>query len=152
VIPELPMEGFFQDMYFDSLYKQEQQVAKITTWFSLLAILLASLGLLGMSSFVILKRTKEIGIRKVVGASISDILILLSGNLMRLIAIAFLISIPLTVYLLHQWLEDFIVRISISPYFFAAAGIVTVVIALFTIGFQSIKAALANPVDSIKQE
>ena len=152
VIPELPMEGFFQDMYFDSLYKQEQQVAKITTWFSLLAILLASLGLLGMSSFVILKRTKEIGIRKVVGASISDILILLSGNLMRLIAIAFLISIPLTVYLLHQWLEDFIVRISISPYFFAAAGIVTVVVALFTIGFQSIKAALANPVDSIKQE
>ena len=152
VIPELPMEGFFQDMYFDSLYRQEQQVARITTWFSVLAILLASLGLLGMSSFVILKRTKEIGIRKVVGASVSDILILLSGNLMRLLAIAFLISVPLTLYLLHQWLQDFIVRISITPYFFAAAGAVTMFIALFTIGFQSIKAAFANPVDAIKQE
>jgi putative ABC transport system permease protein len=152
VIPELPLEGFFQDMYFDSLYRQEQQVARITTWFSLLAILLASLGLLGMSSFVILKRTKEIGIRKVVGASVSDILILLSSNLIRLLAIAFLISVPLTIYLLHQWLQDFIVRVSITPYFFAAAGIVTLLIALFTIGFQSIKAALANPVDAIKQE
>ena len=152
VIPELPMEGFFQDMYFDSLYKQEQQVAKITTWFSLLAILLASLGLLAMSSFIILKRTKEIGIRKVVGARVPDILFLLSGNLIRLIGIAFLISVPLTIYLLHLWLQDFVVRIRITPSFFVAAGVFTLFVALVTIGYQSIKAALANPVDAIKQE
>jgi putative ABC transport system permease protein len=152
IVPELPMEGFFQDTYFDSLYRQEQQVARITTWFSLLAILLASLGLLGMSSFVILKRTKEIGIRKVVGASIPDILMLLSGSLLRLIAIAFLISIPLTIYLLDQWLQDFIVRIDITPYFFIAAGALTLFVAVVTIGYQSVRAALANPVDAIKQE
>ena len=152
VIPELPMEGFFQDVYFDSLYRQEQQVARITTWFSALAILLASLGLLGISSFVILKRTKEMGIRKVVGASVPDILILLSGNLIRLIAIAFLISVPLTVYLLHEWLQDFVVRISITPSFFVVAGVLTLLVALVTIGYQSARAALANPVDAIKGE
>lgn len=152
IVPELPIEGFFQDSYFDSLYRQEQQVARITTWFSTLAILLASLGLLGMSSFVILKRTKEIGIRKVVGASVSDILVLLSGNLIRLIGIAFVISVPITIYLLHQWLQDFAVRIDITPSFFIAAGILTVVVAIITIGYQSITAALANPVDAIKQE
>jgi putative ABC transport system permease protein len=152
IVPELPIEGFFQDSYFDSLYRQEQQVANITTWFSMLAILLASLGLLGMSSFIILKRTKEIGIRKVVGATIPDILFLLSGNLIRLIAIAFLISVPLTAYLLYQWLQDFVVRISITPVFFIVAAVLTIVVALLTIGFQAMKAALANPVEAIKQE
>jgi putative ABC transport system permease protein len=150
IIPGLPMEGFFQDAYFDSLYRQERQIARITTWFSVLAILLASLGLFGMSSFVILKRTKEIGIRKVVGASVSDILILLSGNLIRWIVIAFLISVPLTVYLLHLWLQDFVVRISITPSFFVAAGVLTLVVALVTIGYQSVRAALASPVEAMR--
>ena len=146
------MEGFFQDQYFNALYKQEQQIAKITAWFSVLAIGLASLGLLGMSSFVILLRTREIGIRKVVGASVADVLVLLSSNFIKLIAIAFVVSIPLTIYVLNQWLDGFASRISITIWFFIAAGIITIATALFTIGFQSIKTALANPVDALKQE
>ena len=152
LMPEFPMEGFFQDQYFNALYKQEQQIAKITAWFSVLAIGLASLGLLGMSSFVILLRTREIGIRKVVGASVADVLVLLSSNFIKLIAIAFVVSIPLTIYVLNQWLDGFASRISITIWFFIAAGIITIATALFTIGFQSIKAALANPVDALKQE
>ena len=105
-------------------------------------------GLLGMSSFVILERTTEIGIRKVIGASVGEIMVLLPGNLIRLIAIAFLISIPLTVIFLQQWLKDFVVWIDI----FAAAGSVTLLVALFTISYQSFKAAMANRVDAIKQE
>jgi putative ABC transport system permease protein len=152
IMPEFPIEGFFQDQYFNQLYRQEQQVALITRWFSFLAIALAALGLLGMSSFIILQKTKEIGIRKVIGASIKDILVLLGSQFVKLIVIAFIVSIPVTILLMQQWLDGFVTRISIGPVVFIVAGVITIGIALLTISVQSIKAALANPVDAIRQE
>jgi putative ABC transport system permease protein len=152
VMPEFPIEGFFQDQYFNQLYQQEQQVALITRWFSFLAIALAALGLLGMSSFIILQKTKEIGIRKVIGASVKDILVLLGSQFVKLIVIAFIVSIPVTIFLMQQWLDGFVTRISIGPIVFVVAGVITIGIALLTISVQSIKAALANPVEAIRQE
>ncbi|HYC85164.1 MAG TPA: FtsX-like permease family protein, partial [Chryseosolibacter sp.] len=152
VMPEWPMEGFFQDEYFNALYKQEEQLQRITGWFSVLAMALAALGLLGLSSFVILHRTKEIGIRKVIGASVPDILVLLSAHFLKLIFFSLLISIPLTVFLIDQWLQGFVARISIGAGYFLVAGICTTAVALITIGFQSIRAALANPVNAIRGE
>jgi putative ABC transport system permease protein len=152
LMPEYPIEGFFMDQYFNALYKQEQQVSKITTSFSVLAMLLACLGLLGMSSFTTLQRTKEIGIRKVVGASVKEIVVLLTGGFVKLLIIALLISIPLTLYITDLWLQDFVVRTPVSAFYFIAAACITFVIGLFTIGYQTIKAALTNPVESLKQE
>jgi putative ABC transport system permease protein len=152
VFPEYPLEGTFQDQYFDSLYKQEQQVASIARWFSVLAIMLACLGLLGMSSFIIIQRTKEIGIRKVVGASIADVLRHLTGGFVRMILMGFVISVPVTFLIMNKWLEGFESRVSINTWIFVLAGGSAIVVALLTIGFQTFRAALANPVDALKEE
>ncbi|HZY82895.1 MAG TPA: ABC transporter permease [Cyclobacteriaceae bacterium] len=152
IFPEYPMEGTFQDQYFDSLYKQEQQVASIARWFSVLAILLACLGLLGMSSFIIIQRTKEIGIRKVVGASIADVLRHLTAGFFKLILVGFVISVPLTVFVMSKWLQDFESRITIGTGVFVLAGGLVITVAVITIGFQTLKAAMANPVEALKEE
>jgi putative ABC transport system permease protein len=152
VFPEYPLEGTFQDQYFDSLYKQEQQVASIAQWFSILAIMLACLGLLGMSSFIIIQRTKEIGIRKVVGASIADVLRHLTGGFLRMIFLGFIISIPATVFIMNTWLQDFESRVTINTWIFVFAGGSAMMVALFTIGFQTVKAAMTNPVDALKED
>lgn len=152
VFPEYPMEGTFQDQYFDSLYKQEKQTASIAQWFSILAILLACLGLLGMSSFIMIQRRKEIGIRKVVGASIVDVLRHLSGGFLKLIMIGFGISVPITVYFMNRWLEGFDSRTSINGWVFMLAGGFAIVVAMLTIGFQTVRAARANPVEALKED
>ncbi len=152
VFPEYPMEGTFQDQYFDSLYRQEQQVASIAQWFSVLAILLACLGLLGMSSFIIIQRTKEIGIRKVVGASVANVVAHLSGGFFRLIIAGFAISIPFTTYIMDQWLQSFETRVTIDAWIFVIAGASAILVAIVTISFQTIKAATANPVDALKED
>lgn len=116
------------------------------------AILVTCLGLLGLMAFVVSQRTKEIGIRKVLGASVLNITAMLSADLLRLVLIAIVIACPVAWYFMHHWLQDFAYRISLSWYLFAVACIATIVITLATISFQAIKAAVANPVRSLRSE
>lgn len=152
VFPDKPMEGFFQDQYINGLYQQEKQVGILTRIFTVLAVILASLGLLGMSSFNVLRRTREIGIRKVIGASVVDIITMLSSTYFKLISIAFCISIPLTILLMNKWLESFVSRVNIGLTIFVSTAIITLIVALGTMSFQTIKAAIANPVKSLRHE
>lgn len=143
---------FFMDEQFNRQYKDDQIFGKITTFFSLLAVLIASLGLFGLSSYTITQRTKEIGVRKVLGASVSSIVALLSRDFLKLVLVSILIASPLAWYSADQWLQDFAYRIDIPWWIFALAGLLAVLIAFLTVSFQSIKAALMNPVKSLKTD
>ncbi len=151
-LPEIPYQYTFLDENFDALYKSEQKQGAIFTTFACVAILIACLGLFGLSAFAITQRIKEIGIRKVLGASVADIVRLLSGDFLLLVAIAALIAFPVAWYAMHQWLEGFAYRINISWWVFVLAGFVAALVALFTISFQAIKAALSNPVKNLRTE
>jgi putative ABC transport system permease protein len=150
--PEGPLEYNFLDDNFAKLYASEQRTQQIFSAFAIIAIIIASLGLFGLSAFVIEQRTKEIGIRKVLGASVQNVLLLVSKEFLLLVSIAFIISIPVTWWAMHAWLQDFAYRINISWWVFAIAGVTAILIALLTISFQAIKAALANPVKSLRTE
>src|ERR1700741_3977806 len=128
------------------MYRSEQRVSKLALIFSVLAILIACLGLFGLAAFIAEQRTKEIGIRKVLGASVSGIIELLSRDFIRLVLIAFVIAIPTAWWIMNRWLQDFAYRISIGWWIFLVAGVLAVAVALFTVSFQAIKAAIANPV------
>jgi putative ABC transport system permease protein len=150
--PAGPLGYTFLDENFAKLYAREERTQKIFSVFAILAIIIASLGLFGLSAFVIEQRTKEIGIRKVLGASVQNVLLLVSKEFLLLVGIAFLISIPVTWWAMHTWLQDFAYRINISWWVFAIAGIIAILIALLTVSFQAIKAAIANPVKSLRTE
>ncbi|HRI21651.1 MAG TPA: FtsX-like permease family protein, partial [Panacibacter sp.] len=150
--PAGPLEYNFLDEKFASLYASEQRTQQIFSVFAVLAIIIASLGLFGLSAFAIEQRTKEIGIRKVLGASVQNVLVLVSKEFLMLVIIAFLISIPVTWWAMHAWLKDFAYRIDITATVFIIAGIAVVLIAFLTISFQSVKAAIANPVKSLRTE
>src|SRR5262249_41183385 len=130
----------------------EQVVSKLFDYFASLAILISCLGLFGLAAFTATQRTKEIGIRKVIGASVPDIVVLLSKNFLKLLAIAILISFPLAWYGMNQWLQNFVYRIDMSWWMFAVAGVLTFVIALLTISYQSIQSAMSNPIKSLRTE
>ncbi|MEM9674491.1 MAG: ABC transporter permease [Bacteroidota bacterium] len=147
-----PFEYQFLDEQFDRLYQVDTRLGEIFGFFTLLSIFIASMGLFGLAAFTAEQRTKEIGIRKVLGASISNIVSLLSQDFLKMIFIGFLLAIPVAWYAMHQWLQDFAYRIDIEWWIFALAGIFAIAIALFTISSQSIRAALANPVDSLRNE
>ena len=134
------------------MYASEIRTQQIFSAFAIIAIIIASLGLFGLSAFVIEQRTKEIGIRKVLGASVQNVLLLVSKEFLLLVGIAFLVSIPVTWWAMHKWLEDLAYRIHISAWVFIIAGIVAILIALLTVSFQAIKAAVANPVKSLRTE
>ena len=142
----------FLDEHFNEQYANEKLFGKVFAIFSGLAIVIACLGLLGLSLFSTAQRTKEIGVRKVLGASISNIVLLLSKDFIRLVIIAFVIASPVIWYVMHQWLQDFAYRTTISWWIFFAAGLSSIVIALATISFQAIKAAIASPVKSLRTE
>jgi putative ABC transport system permease protein len=150
--PEDAFQFFFLDELYDQQYKTDQQLGQIFLWFACLAILIACLGLFGLASFTITQRTKEVGIRKVLGASISGIIFLLSKEFLQLVLLAFLISMPLAWYSMHLWLEDFAYRIPLGWIVFAVSGLIALVIAGVTVSFQAIKAALANPVKTLRSE
>jgi putative ABC transport system permease protein len=152
LVPSRPFEFTFQDEQVAKLYNNEQRFKKLFSYFTLVAIAIACLGLLGLSAFTAQQRTKEIGIRKVLGASVLGITQLLSRDFLKLIVIAIVLSAPLAWYLMDQWLASFAYRITISGWMFVLAALIAIGIALFTISFQSIKAALANPVDSLRNE
>jgi putative ABC transport system permease protein len=151
-LPDTPFEYTFLDDNFDRLYRSENRQGSIFTLFACIAIFIACLGLFGLSAFTISQRVKEIGIRKVIGASVTGIVTLLSKDFLKLVAIASLIAFPLAWYAMNSWLQNFAYRSNIPWWIFAAAGIIAVVIALVTISFQAIKAANANPVKSLRSE
>ena len=120
--------------------------------FSVLAVLIACLGLFGLSSYTITQRTKEIGIRKVLGASVSQIVTLLSGNFIRVVLVASLLALPLAWFAMTEWLSSYAVRIELTAWIFIVPVAIIVATALVTVSVQTVKSAMANPVDSLKQE
>ena len=152
LVPDRPFEFSFQHEQVAKLYSNEQRFQKLFSYFALVAIAIACLGLLGLSAYAAQQRTKEIGIRKVLGASVLGIAQLLSKDFLKLIVVAIALSIPLAWYLMDRWLESFAYRVSISGWVLALAVVIAIGIALLTVSFQSIKAALANPVDSLRSE
>ncbi len=150
--PNHPFEYEFMDEQFNQKFKSTLLVGKLSGLFAVLAIFISCLGLFGLTAFLAEQRTKEIGIRKVLGASVLNIVELLGRNFMMLIAIAFIIAIPLGWWIMHRWLQDYEYRIDINWWIFAGSGLLVLLIAMLTVSFQSIKAATANPVKSIKSE
>jgi putative ABC transport system permease protein len=150
--PRDPFDYFFLDESFGEQYKADLLFGKVFGVFAFLAILIACFGLLGLSAYNVLQRTKEIGIRKVLGASVQSILVLLSLDFLKLILISFLFAIPAGWFIMNLWLEDYAYRINIAWWVFAVAGCVALLIAIITISTQAIKAAIANPAKSLRTE
>jgi putative ABC transport system permease protein len=151
-VKDRPFHYAFLDQTLARQYHAEQTTQKIFTIFSSLAIFIACIGLLGLAAYTTQQRTREISIRKVLGASISDIIGMLSKDFFKLVLIAALIAFPLAWWGMHKWLQDFAYRINLSVWVFVAAAATALVVALFTISFQAIKAALANPVKNLRTE
>ncbi len=152
VFPGNPFEYFFQDEHFNKQYEADQRFGQIFTLFSIMAIVVSCLGLFALMAFIVERKKKEIGIRKVLGASVSGIVGLLSRDFMKLVIVALLIATPLAWYVMSGWLDNFAVRTDIQWWVFALAGVLAMLVAFATISFQSIRAALANPVNSLRSE
>jgi putative ABC transport system permease protein len=150
--PGFPFDYQFLDQAFDNMYRQEQRVGRIAISFAVLAILIACLGLFGLATYMAEQRTKEIGVRKVLGASVQNITTMLSKEFVTLVIIAAVIAFPLAWWGMHLWLQDFAYRVNISWWVFALAAFIAFAIALVTVSFQAIRAAIANPVDSLRTE
>ena len=150
--PNVQMNYSFMDQDFDATYRAEQRTGEISIVFTSLAIIIACLGLFGLAAYAAEQRTKEIGIRKILGANIASITGMLSFDFIKLVFIAILFSLPAGWYLMNLWLRDFAYRINIQWWVFALAGVTAIVIAVITVSFQSIKAALSNPVNSLRSE
>jgi putative ABC transport system permease protein len=150
--PGHPFDFFFLDEFFGSQYRAEERLNSIIAWFSGLAIFIACLGLLGLSSFMAEQRTKEIGIRKVLGASVANIIRHISREFIILISIANILAWPLAYYLMRRWLQGFAFRASMGWGMFLATGVSVLVITMLTVGWQILRAATADPVDSLRYE
>jgi putative ABC transport system permease protein len=148
----MPFSYRFLDESFSEMYRAEQRAGKIALTFSVLGILIACLGLFGLAAFVAEQRTKEIGIRKVLGASVNGLVGLLSKDFMKLVLIAALIAFPIAWWGMHKWLEDFAFRIDIPWWIFILAGVIAAFIAFITISLQAVKAAMTNPVKNLRTE
>ncbi|HEY4325514.1 MAG TPA: ABC transporter permease [Mucilaginibacter sp.] len=149
---EYPFSYAFLDDIFNNLYQGEQTEGRLFNYFATIAIFISCLGLLGLAAYTAQVRTREIGVRKVLGASVSGIVGLLAKDFIKLVFIAILIAVPVAWYAMNGWLQAFAYRINISWWVFALAGLIAVIIAFITISFQSIKAALTNPVNSLRSE
>ncbi|WP_224998670.1 ABC transporter permease [Cesiribacter sp. SM1] len=150
--PEYPLEYNFLDESFDKMYKAEDKLRSLLWIFSGVAIFVGCLGLFGLAAYAAERRTKEIGIRKVLGASSQNIVLLLSGDFVKLVLISILIASPVAWYFMQQWLQDFAYRINISWWIFVVAGLSAIAIALVTVSFHAIRAALRNPVRNLRTE
>jgi len=152
ILPHRPFVYTFLDEYFEQMYQKEQKMGEMFNYFSVLAIFVGCLGLFGLASYTAEQRTKEIGIRKVLGASVPKIIMMLSKELVMLVGIAFLIAGPIAYYLMEQWLQEFVYKIDLKLLTFVLSGMLALVIALLTISYQAMKAALVNPVDALRHE
>ncbi len=151
-MPDAPFEYQFLDETLENQYRTEIRISRILNTFTILAILLSCLGLLGLTSFMAEQRTKEIGVRKVLGASVTGIVILLSKEFTKWVLLANVIAWPLAYYFMHRWLQEFAYRIPIGLGTFIASGIIALIVALLTVSFLAVKAALANPIKSLRYE
>ena len=150
--PTWPFTYEFIDESFTAMYKSERQLGYMLTFFTALGIFVACLGLFGLVYYTTAQRIKEIGIRKVMGATVTDIVVLINKNFLALMLIGLLIAAPACYYLAQDWLGNFAFRIDINLLIFLMAGLFMALIALLTVSFQSIKAAMTNPVDTLKDE
>jgi putative ABC transport system permease protein len=150
--PGYPFEYEFLDQMFEHTYRSEVIMGKLANIFAGVSIAISCLGLLGLAAFTVEQRTKEVGIRKALGASVTGIATLLSQDFIKLVLIGIIIALPLAGYVMRQWLQDFASRIDMPWWLFAIAGVSALLLAIFTISFQSIRAALANPVDTLRRE
>jgi putative ABC transport system permease protein len=150
--PGFPFNYRFLDEALDMLYRSEQRIGTLFQYFSFLAIFISCLGLLGLASFMAEQRTKEIGIRKVLGASISNISLLLSKEFTKWVLLANIIAWPIAYFAVSKWLQSYAYKTNIALWSFILSGMLALFIALITVSYQSIKAALANPVDSLRYE
>ncbi len=147
-----PFDYFFLDSFFDQQYKKDIAFRKLFSFFSVIALLIGFLGLYGLTTFRIIKRTKEIGVRKVNGARISEVVVLLNKDIVKWVVIAFVIATPIAYYSMHKWLENFAYKTNLSWWIFALAGLLALGIALLTVSWQSWKAATRNPVEALRYE
>jgi putative ABC transport system permease protein len=150
--PGNPFRYSFLDERFDEQYRNDQRFATLFGTFAGLAILIACLGLLGMATFTAQRRTKEIGIRKALGATVPGVVVLLSKDFVRLVLLGFVIAVPIAYLIMQRWLEDFAYQIQIGPGVFVLTGALVVLVALLTVGYHAVKAALADPVQSLRCE
>ncbi|HKL37773.1 MAG TPA: FtsX-like permease family protein, partial [Bacteroidales bacterium] len=151
-LPQQPFDYFFMDSYFDNLHKAETRTGKLLGSFSVLALFIASMGLFGLSSFITVQRTKEIGVRKVMGSTTSNILLLLNKQFTKWILIANLVAWPMAWYFMTDWLRNFAYRIDLSPAIFLLVGLGSVLLALMTVSYQTFRAATVNPAHSLRDE
>ena len=151
-VPDKPFEYTFQDELFDQLYKDDRRLATMIRGFSAIAILISSLGLFGLAAFAAEQRTKEIGIRKVLGATVGNLVALLSGDFLRLVLLSIVIASPIAGWVMHRWLQDFAYHVPLSAWIFLLAGSLALLIAAVTVSFQAIKAARSNPVKNLRTE
>ena len=151
-VPDKPFKYTFLEDDLAALYRAEEQTRTLFGVFSVLAIVIACLGLFGLSAFIAERRTREIGVRKVLGATVGGIVLLLSRDFLKLVSVAFVVAIPVTYFVMHRWLEGFAYRVAISWWVFLVAGLAALVIALLTVGYQSVKAARTNPVEALRYE
>jgi ABC-type antimicrobial peptide transport system permease subunit len=150
--PDYVFEYQFLDESIANFYKQENQLAQLYKIFAGIAIFLGCLGLYGLASYMATQRIKEVGIRKVLGASIGNIVYLFSKEFVALISIAFVIASPIAWYFMHNWLQDYAFRINISWWIFVAGGLLSILVALATVSYRAIRAAVVNPVSSLRSE
>jgi putative ABC transport system permease protein len=150
--PGYPFEYKFLDEEFDKLFKSEMLISKLSRLFAILTVIISCLGLFGLAAYTAERRTREIGIRKVLGATVSSVVTLLSGDFMKLVGIAVIIAWPISWYVMNKWLQDYAYRINIQWWVFALAGFLALVIATFTVSTQAIRAAVTNPVKNLRTE
>jgi putative ABC transport system permease protein len=150
--PAYPFEYKFVDDQFNQMFLSEMLMSKLSRVFAALAIIISCLGLFGLAAYTAERRTKEIGIRKVLGASAIGLAGLLSKDFLRLVFFSCIIAFPVAWWIMHNWLQDYEYRINITWWIFFAAGFLAILIALITVSFQAIKAAMANPVKSLRSE
>jgi putative ABC transport system permease protein len=152
ILPGYPLKYQFYDEWFDSMYSAEEYFARTISLFAILAVIISCIGILGLSIFSTERRTKEIGIRKINGATIDEILVMLNKDLIRLVIIAYVIAIPIAWYSMHKWLESFAYKSELSWWIFGLAGLLALAIALLTVSLQSWIAATRNPVEALRYE
>jgi putative ABC transport system permease protein len=152
VRPNIPFEYYFLDDNFNNLYQSEQRLSRIFNYFSLFAIFVACLGLFGLASFHTERRTKEIGIRKVLGASVTNVTVMLSKEFTKWVLVANVIAWPVAYYAMNRWLQNFAYRINVNIWIFIFSALLVIGVALMTVSFQAVKAAIANPVEALKYE
>jgi putative ABC transport system permease protein len=151
-LPTAAFEYTFLDEHLAKLYQGEQRLAKVVFVFTLLTIFISCLGLFGLAAFTAERRTKEIGVRKVLGASVAGVVALLAKDFLKPVLVAIALATPLAWWFIAKWLQGFAYRVELSGWYFALAGTLAVAIAFLTVSFQSVKAALANPVESLRNE